>query len=107
MAQGRTVSWRNVSVSAVDVCCEPRSRQISGRREPGRQYLDSTERGHSPVPEHHALGRALVDLGGVVADINHRYIGLVAQADQIGQDLDLAFLIQRSQRLIQQQQSWF
>jgi hypothetical protein len=40
-----------------------------------------------------------------MADIDHRYAGLVAQAHQIGQDLLLALLHRASQRLVQQQQS--
>ena len=57
-----------------------------------------------PLPQHHDLRRQLAHFGGVVADIDHRH-ALVAQAHQIGQDLDLARLIERAQRLVQQQQS--
>ena len=57
-----------------------------------------------PVPQHHDLRRELAQLGGVVADIDHRD-AFVAQPHQIGQDLDLAALVERSERLVEQQQS--
>ena len=69
------------------------------------QHLDAAERGDAAAPEHHDLGRQLPHFGGVVADIDHGNAGLVAQPHQIGQDLDLALLIQRAQRLVEQQQS--
>ena len=42
-----------------------------------------------------------------MADIDHGDAGFVAQPHEIGQDFLLAFFIQRSQRLIQQQQPRF
>jgi cell volume regulation protein A len=51
------------------------------------------------------LGRQLAHFAGVVADIDHRHAGFVAQPHQIGQDLDLALLVERAQRLVQQQQA--
>ena len=53
---------------------------------------------------HHATGDSL-HLGGVVADIDHRYLRFVAQAFQVGQDVALARGIERGQRLIEQQQA--
>ena len=70
-----------------------------------RQHLDAAERGDASSFEHHDLRRELTQFGGVVADVDHRN-ALVAQADEIGQDLLLAALIERAQRLVQQQQAW-
>ena len=69
-----------------------------------RQHLDAAERGHAAALEHHDLRRQLTQFGGVVADIDHRN-AFVAQPHQIGQDFLLAALVERSQRLVQQQQA--
>ncbi len=50
------------------------------------------------------MRRQLPHFAGVVADIDHGYAGFVAQPHQIGQDFHLALFVQRSQRLVQQQQ---
>ena len=55
-----------------------------------RQYLGSAEGDHAPAAEHHDLRRQLAHFAGIVADIDHGYAGFVAQAHQIGQDIDLA-----------------
>ena len=57
-----------------------------------------------PLLQHHDLRRQLAQLGGVVADIDHRH-ALVAQPHQIGQDLVLAALVERAERFVEQQQS--
>ena len=54
--------------------------------------------------EHHHLRRKLAHLVGIVADIDHRHFGFVAQPNEVRQNLRLALLIQRAQRFIQQQQ---
>ena len=69
-----------------------------------RQHLDAAERGHAPCLQHHDLRRELAQFGGVMADIDHRN-AFVAQPHQVGQDLDLAALVERSQRFVQQQQA--
>ena len=69
-----------------------------------RQHLDAAERGDAAALEHHDLRRQLTQFGGVMADIDHRN-ALVAQPHQIGQDFLLAALIERSQRLVEQQQA--
>ena len=72
----------------------------SARAAPSPRRTPSTR----PRLQHHDLRRQLAHLGGVVADIDHRHIGLVAQPHQIRQDLHLALLVERAERLVEQQQ---
>jgi transposase, IS30 family len=68
---------------------------------PSRQHLHPAERRHAALLQHHDLRRELAQLGDVVADIDHGDVGLVAQPHQIGQDLQLAGLVERAERLVE------
>src|ERR1700691_3523095 len=65
----------------------------SGRRVRRRQYLDAAKRGHAATFDDRDLRRQLPHLGWIVADIDHGNAGFVAQANEIGQDLFLTFLV--------------
>ena len=45
------------------------------------------------------------DLGGIVADVDQRHVRFIPQAFQIRQDLALARIVKRSERLIEQQEA--
>ena len=44
------------------------------------------------------------DLAGLMADIDHRHLGLVAQPREIRQDFELARAVERGERLVEQQE---
>ena len=57
-----------------------------------------------PSVQHHDVGGQPRDLDDRMADIDDRHPGLVAQPLDIGQDLGLARLVERSERLVHQDQ---
>src|SRR5580698_10468033 len=79
---------------------ESESNDPSGWRVRCRQYLGAAKRRHAAALDDRDLCRQLSHLGWIVADIDHRDAGFVAQANEIGQDFFLALLVERSQRFI-------
>src|SRR5262245_19745995 len=68
------------------------------------QLLAAHRRDTPAIESHHGRGNA-AQLTRVMADIDHRHRGLVAQALEVGQDLSLACGIERSERLIEQEKA--
>ena len=60
---------------------------------------------HAPAVEPDDRGGDAAKLAGVMADIDHRHVGLVAQAHEIGQDLALAGGVERGERLIEDEEA--
>ena len=60
--------------------------------------------GDAAVLDPHHLRADALDFAGLVADIDHRHLGLVAQPRQIRQDFELARAVERGERLVEQQQ---
>src|SRR5262245_23634110 len=48
-----------------------------------------------------------LNLAGLVADVDHRHLGLVPQPRQIWQDFELTRAVERGERFVEQQQAWF
>ena len=91
---GMVAQDRRFEHRARAACAERRDRRIAQHldRRPLAQHAPVLERDHRGCEPRHFRRR--------VADIEHRHRHLVAQALEIGQDFRLARLVQRSQRLV-------
>ena len=72
---------------------------------PAHDLGGGPDRLHSPIGHQHDCRREPRDLGGGMADIDKRHPAVVAQTLEIRQDLVLAGIVERGQRLVHQQQA--
>ena len=73
-----------------------------GVGETGYRQISNSKR---PVLKPDDLRSNAEDFAGLVADIDHRHFGLVAQPREIGQDFEFARAVKRGERLVKQQQA--
>jgi len=74
------------------------SRLISKRFQPSHRHYAAGLEPHDRI-------RDAPHLVGMMADVNHRHAGVVAQSFEIGENLLLAGGIERGKRLVEQQQA--